>query len=94
MHRYGGSWARSFIDAATDIQFYCDSQLILDATAKAGQPAYSYLLEHTPLILKVGGFTRNCTCCTWSTCSTCAKVGGLARSCTGLLRANWMHSLG
>ena len=38
---YGGSWRSAYIDIQTDLQFFCDSRLILDATSNKHQPAFA-----------------------------------------------------
>merc|ERR1711871_197735 len=45
---YGGSWRRAYIDVWTDRVFACDSNMLLDAIVRQGEPAYAYRLLHAP----------------------------------------------
>jgi len=45
--KYDGLWKRAYIDVMTDVQFYCGSKEVLEATVKGSKPAFQYRLDHT-----------------------------------------------
>lgn len=50
---YAGSWRAALIDVHTDVEFFCGSRTLLDATANQSQPAFAYLLRRPVRLLSI-----------------------------------------